>query len=533
LRKKADVDKSTGAQSSGLTMATFFKGFLVVAISFTILRELPWFVTPIGWLIVPAVIQKMVSKSMQDGKQSDEPISFTGMMQEAKDHLNTLFGDELTNEDVAAEEFKLAGQYGPKARTNEALQYQERSKTLLPSWVQKMEPGLKKWIAMIDWIHMIVLFVIPAWGFYGVSKLETFHPTTVKWAIAYYCFTGLGITAGYHRLFSHCAYKAGKAWTFIILMAGTGAVQGSAKWWGINHRAHHRYTDTDRDPYNANRGFFYSHIGWMIFKLDWNRIGRVEADDLKNSKLLRWQHKYYLPLAVLMALLLPAAVAHYGWGDFWGGLYLAGIMRLFVTQHSTFCVNSLAHYLGEKSFDDVLSPCDSLITALLTFGEGYHNFHHEFPNDYRNAIRWWQFDPTKWTIKALSWVGMVSDLKKFDDNVIQAAKLSMKQRQLDAKKRKINWGVAISTLPVWTRAQFEKEAKKDGALLIEVSGLVHDVADFMSEHPGGERLLKLYNGKDATKAFNGGSYNHTTAARNLTSHLRVARIHADDLKKQK
>lgn len=527
-----------GVDNSGaLSLAPFFKGFLVVAISFTILRELPWFVTPIGWIIVPAVIQKMVSKkSAENGKSVDAPMSFTTLMQEARDHLNTVFGDDATKEDITAEEFKLAGQYGPKARTNEALQYQQQSATLLPGWVQKMEPGLRKWIAMIDWIHIIVLFVVPAWGFYGMSQLPSYNPMTVKWAVLYYIFTGLGITAGYHRLFSHCAYKAGGLWTFIIMMAGTGAVQGSAKWWSINHRAHHRYTDTDRDPYNANRGFFYSHIGWMIYKLDWNRIGRVEADDLKESKLLAWQHKFYLPLAVFMALLLPAGVAHYGWGDFWGGLYIAGITRLFITQHSTFCVNSLAHYLGEKTYDNILSPCDSIVTALMTFGEGYHNFHHEFPNDYRNAIRWWQYDPTKWTIKALSWAGLVSDLKKFDDNVIQAAKLSMKQRKLDAKKRKINWGIAISTLPVWSRDEFVAESKKSDACLVEVAGLVHDVADFISEHPGGERLMRLYNGKDATKAFNGGSYNHTTAARNLTSHLRVARIHPDDLaqaKKQK
>ena len=132
-----------------------------------------------------------------------------------------------------------------------------------------------------------------------------------------------------------------------------------------------RYTDTPKDPYEANRGLLWSHIGWMVVKQDPKRIGRVDISDLNKDKLVMWQHKNYLWLGPLMAFLFPAIVAYVGWGDFWGGFYFAGMARLVFVHHATFCVNSLAHYLGETSYDDRRTPRDHFITALVTLGEGY------------------------------------------------------------------------------------------------------------------------------------------------------------------
>lgn len=151
---------------------------------------------------------------------------------------------------------------------------------------------------------------------------------------------------GYHRLWSHTSYTATPVLQYVLALLGAGSIQGSIRWWSRNHRAHHRYVDTAKDPYSAHLGFMYSHMGWLVFKQNPKRVGRVEVADLNNDAVVTWQHKWFVPIALGMALGLPAAVAGLAWGDWWGGLVYAGIGRLFVVQQATFCVNSLAHWLG-------------------------------------------------------------------------------------------------------------------------------------------------------------------------------------------
>ncbi|CAG8844750.1 3243_t:CDS:2, partial [Racocetra persica] len=158
-----------------------------------------------------------------------------------------------------------------------------------------------------------------------------------------------------------------------------------------------------------------------------------------------------------------------------GGFYYAAIARLVFVHHATFCVNSLAHYLGDKPFDDRHTPRDHFITAILSLGEGYHNFHHEFPMDYRNAIKFYQYDPTKWLIKFLSYLGFARHLKKFPDNEIKKGQLIMKQKKLDEEKKKLNWGVPLDQLPIYTFDEFLENAVSNDWICIE--GVIHDVSD--------------------------------------------------------
>ena len=123
---------------------------------------------------------------------------------------------------------------------------------------------------------------------------------------------------------------------------------------------------------------------------------------------LRLQDRYYAVLAIGLGLVLPTAIASL-WGDPWGGLLVAGVLRGAILLQATFCVNSLAHLVGRKRYDPSVSARDSLVTALVTFGEGYHSFHHRFPFDYRNGIGWWQYDPSKWLIWSLSRLRLVSE----------------------------------------------------------------------------------------------------------------------------
>ena len=187
------------------------------------------------------------------------------------------------------------------------------------------------------------------------------------------CRTDSAILAtGYHRYWAHRSYNASLPLQYFLAMGGSGAVEGSIRWWSRGHRAHHRYTDTDLDPYSAHKGFLWSHVGWMIFKPR-RAIGFADISDLNKSAVVRWQHRFYLPLIVGMGFVVPTVVAGLLWGDWRGGFFFAGAARLLFVHHSTFCVNSLAHWLGDAPFDDKHTPRDHFITALVTVGEGYHN----------------------------------------------------------------------------------------------------------------------------------------------------------------
>jgi len=305
-------------------------------------------------------------------------------------------------------------------------------------------------------------------------------------------------------------------------MAGAGAVEGSIKWWSRGHRAHHRYTDTDLDPYNAHRGLFWSHMGWMLVKPR-RKPGVADVSDLAKNNVVRWQHRNYLLLLLFTAFIVPTIIPWLGWGDAKGGYVYAGVLRLCFVHHSTFCVNSLAHWLGETPFDDKHTPRDHLITALVTIGEGYHNFHHQFPMDYRNAIKWYQYDPTKWFIAICKWLGLASHLKVFPDNEVQKGKLTMQLKRLRRTQDKLEWPSDSNDLPIISWESFQEQAAKRPLILI--SGFIHDVSTFLDEHPGGRHLLVKNIGKDATTAFFGGIYDHSNAAHNLLAMKRVGVLH--------
>ena len=253
------------------------------------------------------------------------------------------------------------------------------------------------------------------------------------------------------------------------------------------------------------------------------RIGRTDISDLNEDPVVVWQHRHYLKVVLFMGLVFPMLVCGFGWGDWLGGFVYGGILRIFFVQQATFCVNSLAHWLGDQPFDDRNSPRDHMITALVTLGEGYHNFHHEFPSDYRNAIEWHQYDPTKWTIWAWKQLGLAYDLKQFRSNEIEKGRVQQQQKKLDQKRAKLDWGVPLDSLPVMEWDDFQDQAK-NGRGLIAIAGVVHDVSNFIKDHPGGRAMINSGIGKDATAMFNGGVYMHSNAAHNLLSTMRVGVI---------
>ncbi|AEO66985.1 767ff969-1030-495c-8f3a-8f34f4ba314a [Thermothielavioides terrestris] len=375
------------------------------------------------------------------------------------------------------------------------------------------------WYQHVNWLNTTFILIIPLVGMIA-SYWVPLQPKTAIFAVVYYFYSGLGITAGYHRLWAHSSYKASLPLKIFLAAGGSAAVEGSARWWSSLHRSHHRYTDTDKDPYSVRKGLLYSHIGWMVMKQNPRRIGRTDITDLNEDPVVVWQHRHFIKCVVTMALIVPTLVCGFGWGDFLGGYVYAGILRIFFIQQATFCVNSLAHWLGDQPFDDRNSPRDHVLTALVTLGEGYHNFHHEFPSDFRNAIEWWQYDPTKWFIWTMKQLGLAWNLKKFPQNEIEKGRVQQLQKKLDQKRATLDWGVPLESLPVISWDDFVEQSK-NGKAWVAIAGVIHDVGKFIADHPGGKALISSAIGKDATAVFNGGVYNHSNAAHNLISTMRV------------
>jgi stearoyl-CoA desaturase (Delta-9 desaturase) len=222
-----------------------------------------------------------------------------------------------------------------------------------------------------------------------------------------------------------------------------------------------------------------------------------------------------------MGYLVPTTIAGVLWSDWLGGFIYAGILRTFLVSQATFCVNSLAHSIGSQPFSSAFTPRNHLLTALITLGEGYHNFHHEFPSDYRNGLEWHDLDPTKWVIWLCACTGLACDLKRFRYNEIEKGRIQQERKALDSRSQTLDWGIPIAQLPVISWQDYQHRVKA-GESLILIDGVVHDGKDFITEHPGGDGLIEAQVGKDASGLFNGGVYNHSNAARNLLATMRVA-----------
>ncbi len=244
---------------------------------------------------------------------------------------------------------------------------------------------------------------------------------------------GMAITAGYHRLWAHRAYEAHWVVRLFYLVFGTMALQNSAFAWCSGHRTHHLHVDDeDLDPYSARRGFWFSHIGWMLREYPSGRENFSNIPDLKKDPMLVFQHRHYVPLALLTNFGLPLA-AGLLFHDVLGMLILAGVLRLVWSHHVTFFINSLAHMWGTRPYTEDNSARDNPVLAVVTYGEGYHNFHHLFAHDYRNGVRWWQWDPTKWLIAALQPLGLTRRLKRTPVFQIQRALLAMQFKRAQAR----------------------------------------------------------------------------------------------------
>lgn len=401
--------------------------------------------------------------------------------------------------------------------------------------------------------------------FYCSESILPKNNSTLWFSIVYFNITMLAFSCGYHKFFTHNAFiTSNSILQYYFAIFGSSIGLGSIKIWASLHRAHHQNTDnTDKDPYLIKRGFYYSHIGWLIKRpkdatfynelikqqfatFDPVIINEVETDDYYNElehkriqysnsvkDLIQWQYKWYLIFFLISTIILPALITKCVCKDtIINGIIYPGILRMFLCQQSLVSVESICHF-GEiqvtfptQPFNDTNSSinCNNPLMALLTYGQSKQNFHHEFPHDYRNDSSLLSFDPTKWFLFTLSKLGLIEELSTTPADLIIQLRIQQKQKVLNKLKSQLNWGTPISKLPLITPQEFKRlmstAAHKD-KIYIVILNVIHDITPFMHQHPGGLPLLVASNGKDATSAFFGGVYSHLTAAQNLLATMRI------------
>jgi stearoyl-CoA desaturase (delta-9 desaturase) len=306
-------------------------------------------------------------------------------------------------------------------------------------------------LTLIPWYGFVQGYSGWAWLFFGVFMV----------------LNGVGIGSGYHRLWSHRTYKAHPVLRVFLAIAGGMSMQNSILVWCARHRIHHRdVDDNSSDPYSIGRGFWFAHIGWMLKDYESGRIDFSMVPDLERDPVVMWQHKHYWSLVWITNLGLPLFL---GWlvGEMLGVFLLAGVARLVFQHHFTFLVNSLAHMWGKQPYTDENSARDNWVVALLTYGEGYHNYHHLFQSDCGNGIRWWQYDINKWFISICALLGLVHDRKRAPRFKVLRAKLNMefKRARLKMENSQQNrpWGEMLEQ----EYAEFSETVKKWQALQVQ------------------------------------------------------------------
>src|SRR5215213_2202088 len=260
----------------------------------------------------------------------------------------------------------------------------------------------------------------------GLAEVLTFAGLWV--AIA------LSVTAGYHRLYAHKTYQAAWPVRLFYLVFGAAAFENSVLNWAGDHRIHHDHVDEEKDPYNINKGFWWAHMGWIFFEKE--QASRSVVRDLVEDPMVVWQDRWYPFIAFGVAFGIPLVVG-LRTGNVIGCLLIAGVLRVVCTHHVSFFINSLCHMIGKQPYSQDHSARDSTVMAVLAFGEGYHNYHHSFPFDYRNGIRRWHFDPAKWSIFLMSRIGLVKELRRAPEAAILKAKIEIQFQTAKERMQKV------------------------------------------------------------------------------------------------
>lgn len=277
----------------------------------------------------------------------------------------------------------------------------------------------------IVWTNIIRFTILHIIGFTGVYCCFLADRKTLWWHLGYYFLSAMGITAGAHRLWSHRSYKANSLLRALLACFGSMAYENSIYEWVRDHRVHHKYTDTNADPHNSTRGFFFSHIGWLLVRKHPDVITKgkgLSLDDLHQDKIVMFQHKHKYLFMAIFTFVLPSVIPWYYWNESLMSSYLINVFRYCCVLHATWAVNSFAHMFGDKPYDKSINPSENSWVAFFAAGEGFHNYHHVFPSDYSTSEYGFKLNMTSVFIKLMQKCGCASDLKEISPQMIAARK---------------------------------------------------------------------------------------------------------------
>jgi len=270
----------------------------------------------------------------------------------------------------------------------------------------------------IHWIILIYMTLVHIGAVAAIFKAFESKKETLIFAFLLWPLTGFGITAGVHRLWSHRSYEAGLPLRIFLMLCNSIANQYSIYHWARDHRVHHKFSETDADPHNAKRGFFFAHMGWLFLTKhpETLKAGReMDFSDLLEDPVVYFQKKLDPWFALVMCFLMPAQVASYFWGEsFWNAFLIAGVFRYCFVLHCTWLVNSAAHFYGDHPYDVHSYPAENPIVSWFAIGEGWHNWHHKYPFDYAASEFGIssQYNPTKLFIDICSATGLAWGCKR-------------------------------------------------------------------------------------------------------------------------
>lgn len=274
------------------------------------------------------------------------------------------------------------------------------------------------------WRNIILMSLLHLGALYGITLIPTCKIYTYIWVLFYYLMGALGITAGAHRLWSHRTYKARLPLRVFLIIGNTMAFQNDVFEWSRDHRAHHKFSETDADPHNSRRGFFFSHVGWLLVRKHpavKEKGSTLNLSDLRAEKLVMFQRRYYKPGVLLLCFILPTLVPWYLWDEtFQNSLFFATLFRYALGLNVTWLVNSAAHMYGYRPYDKTINPRENILVSLGAVGEGFHNYHHTFPYDYSASEYCWHINFTTFFIDCMAAIGLAYDRKKVSKAAILA-----------------------------------------------------------------------------------------------------------------
>ncbi|XP_074596623.1 stearoyl-CoA desaturase 2-like [Brevipalpus obovatus] len=279
----------------------------------------------------------------------------------------------------------------------------------------------------VVWPNVFVFIILHVSCVYAAYMLFSQRAWNT-WAFSYIIgsFGGLGVTAGAHRLWSHRSYKARLPLRIFLAACFTIAGQNDLLTWCRDHRVHHKYSETDADPHNSRRGFFFAHVGWLLTRKHpevTSKGGKLDISDLENDPVVMYQKKFYLPLYLLLNVALPVIIPYMLWSENPGTAFLVSVLWRYVTSlHCTWFVNSAAHMWGDRPYRKNIQARENILVSFGAFGEGYHNYHHTFPNDYATSELGWKFNATKLFIDAMAMIGLVYDRTTYQQDKIDFIK---------------------------------------------------------------------------------------------------------------